>query len=305
MKLLGLKKAVLLSLHRNKIYNKIQMYRLEKKIARSEGGFHDFVAYEYSKNRLGKIDGFEHPHGHFNDKINQRNLLRMIDAPIPTAYISGSGERISCLPDGSYFIKPITGSSAKGAYSIVKSKEKICVKGKILSIPQFLDWYKSEHKASSILVEELLTDNFFDTLMDYKAYCFYGHGVDHVLCMQRDDGIKGSCFSKFGAPLQIGKYTSSPLDQFPPADSIRQVASIAEELSKKIPLSFCRLDFYLTKKGVILGEMTPIPGHSADFDAEKNIELGNKWRASRNLLDKELKNIPSVEYFYKNKVLFI
>lgn len=132
---------------------------------------------------------------------------------------------------------------------LLKKEKKISVlKAAFYLYRNFFDWYNSEHKTSNILVEELLVDCFFDTLIDYKVYCFYGRGVDHVLCMQRDDGIKGSCFSKIGTPLQIGKYKNSPLDQFPPADSIRQVASVAEELSKKSFSHFAAWIFTLLKK---------------------------------------------------------
>lgn len=132
--------------------------------------------------------------------------MSKIGATLPEAYVTGSGEALFHSNDGSYFIKPVFGCSAKGCYPIEKKGQNIFLKDRGLSVPEFVHWYKEEHGTSHVVVEEKLQDYFFDSIMDYKVHCFYGFGVDHILCMQRDGGVKARFLGLMESSQKLPKH---------------------------------------------------------------------------------------------------
>lgn len=149
-RVLSFKKVVKKRLNRSRLYNKFEKWRLLRRIdgkGRFYPSFSDLVSFEYARCRLGKLAGYEHPHVHFQNKVNQRGFMSIIGAPLPEAYVTAPGEW-GCLNDGSYFVKPAFGCSAKGCYPIDIKDQRVYIKGHALlgsglSVPKFMHWYNT------------------------------------------------------------------------------------------------------------------------------------------------------------------
>lgn len=304
---MAFKRAVLHTLYRADLYNEHIIRKSKRKLEKSNMdmclGFNEIVLYEAARKRLKSLpSGLSHPQNHFYDKHNQRRFMQSIGADLPQQLFSGMIDGVKQLEIGDYFLKPSKGSSAKGAIPISIKRNQVTVKGEIFSLEEFPIWYYQKFSRSEVIVEEKLEDRFFDSLVDYKAYCFQGGGVDHILCMQREDIVTGASFSPQGERLNTGKYATSEMTLDVPKVAIREIASIAQELFKKIPLSFARLDFYYSNSGVFLGEVTPIPGDSGDFSKQWNYLMGKKWVEARAILPQCVESMAGYPYFEENKL---
>ena len=307
MSLLTLKRSVRHALNHNGFYNNFFIYKTERKLRNfkkfGNPSFQEQVFYEYARKRLMSLpSGHIHPQNHFHDKDNQRRFMQAIGADLPKKFFAGDADGLSHLEAGRYFLKPLRGSSAKGAIPISVDDDRIEFKGKKFPLSVFFSWYKTTYGTNRIIVEECLEDRFFDSLVDYKAYCFFGTGPDHVLCMQRNDMITAATYSPEGEKIFTGKYASSPMHLEIQKDIIKEIALRADKLARQIPLSFVRLDFFVSRSGIFLGEVTPLPGRSEDFSKEKNQDLGRKWLDARKSISLSVKDTAGYAYFLENRL---
>ncbi|MGY6555171.1 MAG: ATP-grasp fold amidoligase family protein [Wenzhouxiangella sp.] len=239
------------------------------------------VKYENALKRLPDPKGLIHPQKFFFSKANQRAFLESIDAPLVPLKFIGELDALPVLEDGEYVIKPVKGCSARGVLPFDVREGTFDVEGKLLDLTVFKSTVAKLLGDQVVMVEIRLSDKYFDSLMDYKVYLFLGSGADHVSCIQRGGGRTGATFSPDGRKMDIGKYRKHPLKVMPQPEAIEAVVGIALHLQKKIPLSLIRLDFYVSHSGIYLGEMTPIPGDSGDFNAAHDLEMGRKWAMAR------------------------
>lgn len=70
-------------------------------------------------------------------------------------------------------------------------------------------------------------------------------------------------------------------------ESFFKLGNHANQLMSKIPLTYCRIDLYNTNKGIVAGELTPIPGGIYRFYPEIDSILGEHYsRAQKNLIER-------------------
>ena len=59
---------------------------------------------------------------------------------------------------------------------------------------------------------------------------------------------------------------------------------------QKIPLSFCRIDFFNSTDGILVNELTPIPGDTKLFYPEYDYLLGKQFHESKILFKNKFYN---------------
>jgi hypothetical protein len=301
----SMKRRVREALNHSSVLNQLKVCRIERKIRspdkHGQPTFSEQVLFENARKRLkGDLVGKIHPQKHFRDKENQKHFMQAIGAQSPKQIFLGSAEGISSLGEGRYFVKPLQGSGAKGALAIERCGRMIKVAGIEISVADFPFWYETACGARAIIVEELLEDLVFDSLLDYKAYCFFEGGVDHVLCMQRRGAITAASFSADGHRICTGKDVESPMSEEIDPELVAEIAARAEHFAKRIPLSFVRLDFFISKAGILLGEVTPLPGNSEGFSAERDRTMGRKWLGAREAVSRSASTVIGYRYFVEN-----
>ena len=302
----GLKKSVFHQINRSRVYNRIIEYRFRDRVENATADkalpFSIQVKYENALKRLPHPEGLLHPQNFFFNKANQRAFLESIGAPLVPVEYQGELSYFDGLKDGEYVIKPVKGCSARGVVPFDICQGKFEVNGKSLDLTAFKAFIKAEIGDDRLLVEVRVQDKYFGDLMDYKVYLFLVSGADHVICIQRSDGKTGATYSAAGKNMDIGKYRKKPLRDEPPAEAIHSAVELALQLQKKIPLSFVRLDFYVTQSGVYVGEITPIPGDSGQFYPAYDLEMGRKWMKSRLYLRQHPEGFSGVEFFARSRL---
>lgn len=125
-------------------------------------------------------------------------------------------------------------------------------------------------------IEELLTppDAVDRVPDDFKAYAFAGQ-VPLILQVRRGGaGNRYKFYDSTWTPVQTGKYESETDNSLPlPADP-QALAILARAISRDLPAPFCRIDLFETRRGPVVGELTPEPGGYHKFDAQTDLFLG-------------------------------
>ncbi len=307
MQLRTIKKHLFNRFNSSKIHSSWVYWTLGRKIEKAtelqSPAFKEHIRFENARKRLKSVSVKTHPQNHFRSKTNQRRFLESIKAPLPAMHYHGPIEGLVDLEDGRYFLKPESGSSAKGTCSIKKLGDTIKAFGIRRKLSEFIAWYTRFSSANDVIAEELLQDRYFKDIIDYKVYCFRGFSTDHVLCIQRTPEKHGATFLPTGKPIDIGRYKTMPLAVRPPIEAIKEVAERADEIARMIPLSFVRLDFYVTTRGVVVGEVTPVPGNASDISLAHNKEMGRKWSIARKRMQETRTKCPGEDYFSRNNIL--
>lgn len=83
-----------------------------------------------------------------------------------------------------------------------------------------------------------------------------------------------------------------PIDEFKEfnEEDFIKVRDHADKLMSKIPLSYCRIDLFNSKKGVVVGELTPIPGGGHRFYPEYDHMLGEYVQKAKKNFKKRIQN---------------
>lgn len=266
--------------------------------------FSEQVLYEEAKDRLALSSNLTHPKTYFQSKLHQRRFLQNLGSQLPTLHYQGPQEGLSRLQDGQYFVKPTCGTNAKGAFVFKKHGNRTDIE-EIAEISGVQSHHinGSNSLITNYMAEDLLFDRYFSSLVDYKAYCFFPGHVDHILCIQRTPRKMGASFLPSGEPIETGKLKDRTM-RHPPSEAIRQVAREAKRISARIPLSFVRLDFYVTTAGVIAGEITPIPGNAKTFSSEYDRQLGEKWWVARRALRRATESLDYLTEFTQRNIMF-
>lgn len=127
------------------------------------------------------------------------------------------------------------------------------------------EWLRSEYYSKGrerqykrvqqcVIAEELLFGKS-GTLADYKLYCFNGK-VEFIQVIKGNS--QHNYYDKEWNDYGISRreYVKGSPEEKP--DELKVIIELAQTLSDKF--KFCRVDFYLTKKGVKFGEITFTPG---------------------------------------------
>lgn len=129
------------------------------------------------------------------------------------------------------------------------------------------EWvYRDENRF--LIVEKLLLDSDDEPPADYKYFCFHGRAELIQIDLDRFSQHRQNFYDRDFKRLQIRQiYLSRDEDPPKPGRWVEGI-ELAEELSK--PFNFLRVDLYLMKDQVYVGELTNFP-HSgfAGFQPEE------------------------------------
>lgn len=258
--------------------------------------------YVYKK-RLKKQLNLDNPKG-FNEKLQWIKLNQMNDLVIKCAdkyemrdYITDLGypellcdlygvysdvEEIDFNQLPSKFVLKCTHGCG---YNIICSdKESLDIKS---TKKQLSQWMKDTYGYNScelqytkmkprIICEEFLEDSSYESLIDYKIYCFNGKPVYTLVCLDRGSEIKKVFYDLQWKKVNFRK-DNADLDIVKPS-CYAEILKYAESLAQ--PFSFVRVDFYNVNNRPILGELTFTPAAclSTEYTEEAERILGDLIR---------------------------
>lgn len=147
-------------------------------------------------------------------------------------------------------------------------------------LPCYGEWFYGKEKPR-VIVEEFLESTGQEQLLDYKVFCFNGEPCYIRIDSERFTDHKSDFYDVEWNYLE-GKHTGYRCagNRFPKPECLTELLSYARKLSQ--PFLHARVDFYITDRGIIFGEITFTNGagfdrfSSYDFD----LEMGQKLKLS-------------------------
>jgi len=198
------------------------------------------------------------------NKINVWKFVNSLGVKTPDIYWKGrdiASVDFSKLPKA-FVVKPNYGHSSQMIYPLVESVnifdgKRVTKKDIIKEVTPHLEGNPN----LEFFIEEFnITEEGEYTIPDdYKFYAFNGE----IACVQLVDRTgPNKAFTRFytedwkplpnvNAYFDVGKLTQPP-------QCYNEMLEAAKALSKNYKI-FCRIDFYATKKGAVLGELSPTP----------------------------------------------
>ncbi|WP_297520187.1 ATP-grasp fold amidoligase family protein [uncultured Clostridium sp.] len=131
-----------------------------------------------------------------------------------------------------------------------------------------------------IIVEKFIEGSNEHTLEDYKIFCFDGKPYCTMICKDRKSGQGKAQYHYYDKNWKTIDWCNNDAEYTPKPKSFEAMIKYSEILSKGFP--FVRMDFYDTKSGPILGEMTftPCAALDTDYSVEGERILGDMIRIS-------------------------
>ncbi|WP_462418793.1 ATP-grasp fold amidoligase family protein [Kytococcus sp. Marseille-QA3725] len=129
---------------------------------------------------------------------------------------------------------------------------------------------------------------------DYKLFSFYGKvGFGFTRHAPLHRGVEGwqdaQEFRYFdGEGRDIEMRTRRSRRDVPMSPLLPEMIEAAERLSAAVPLPFVRVDLYGTTKGVVMGEITMLPGSHTDLLPLQDARLGRMWEEAEMRLQIDL-----------------
>jgi hypothetical protein len=238
---------------------------------------------------------------HYNEKVNAYAFVRSLGIPCPayTEYPNVALAMAANADSPRFVLKPAVGHSSNGVFLLTRNADGSLqchmTQRKFANNDELVDHYDRKQKLSSkfdmseqVIVEEFVEDAQGHAVpLDYKVYAFrtgaamilQKHGPLH---MEKRDRLFNFYDAK-GTLLQNirdepGGERRRSIN--PPA-SFKELIDVSNKIVKAMDVSFIRLDFFLTTKGIYFGECTPLPnlGKKAFHDEYEAI-LGRHWANS-------------------------
>ena len=205
------------------------------------------------------------------------------------------------LPD-EFVIKPQDGASNNGVFLIKRNDDNTffdSMRNKNFTAEEMIAEYLDEHKRFKsinlpVYVEEryLSADSKYQIPLDYKGYCFNGK-VELIMQRNVNFGRKSADWrfayydrdwNKLGTVRNGIAYD----DNLEPPKEKFEIIKEMERLSKLLPLEFCSMDMYNTKRGVAFGECTIHPGAYKAFSKEWDYKLGQLYAQSPKISEEDI-----------------
>lgn len=238
----------------------------------------------------------EYPRRRLLEKLHNYELARSYGVSTPR--VVGIWEQLEEVPWDTlperFVLKSNRGFSGRGvlplqrhdgAFRMIDSHRKMTVRA-IES-----HYQQARAVAGPFFVEELLPGTAAVLPDDIKIYAFYGQVADVLLRRVGQHGDTGSISYRFvdADGQELGKVREGHRYDFtiePPQD-LALMVEMARELSLAVPVPFVRVDLYQVPGGVVLGELTPLPGSSETLTREHDRALGAMYddAEARLLLD--------------------
>ncbi len=243
--------------------NAVRQAQLSEKILR-----HD--PFSRLARRRGWVAGWLEDHGH--------PTPAHLAGPVPLQEIP---QHLARLDAG--VIKPVNATNAWGVLPFRRlgaHSVRNLFDGKAYSFTGLLDLLHAPMQRFMFpnrwQIEELLTppDRPDQVPDDFKAYAFAGQ-VPLILQVRRSaGGNRYKFYDSSWTAVDTGKYHGETDNALPrPADP-EALLTLARAISGQLPAPFCRIDLFETRRGPVVGELTPEPGGYHKFDAETDLYLG-------------------------------
>ncbi|WP_462418795.1 ATP-grasp fold amidoligase family protein [Kytococcus sp. Marseille-QA3725] len=144
--------------------------------------------------------------------------------------------------------------------------------------------------------EELLVPDVGDSALpsDIKIYAFYGqlgYGFTRRAPLHRgadgwQDELEFRYFDGEGQDIEMRQEASRT--DIPVSPDLQTMLEYARRLSAAVPLPFVRVDLYGTTKGVVMGEITLLPGGNQHYLPLQDARLGKLWEEAEMRLQIDL-----------------
>jgi hypothetical protein len=143
-----------------------------------------------------------------------------------------------------------------------------------------------------VIVEELLADSSGQVPSDYKVYCFHGKPAIVQVDRNRFQTRNQDFYTCDWEHLDFTKGKPRPVDLTARPRELPEILGFASTLSSGC--SFLRVDFYITTKGLKVGELTSFPqGGLTDFDPDIwDRILGSQFANPGRPISATLRNTP-------------
>lgn len=203
---------------------------------------------------------------------------RMLREDFPLQHLRDSLEGIdACV------IKPRQAHSSRGVLSL-KRMDAItfnCLQLRrpirLVEILEHLYTEMREHQfPNHWQLEELLLppSGLLRPVDDFKFYAFRGHAAMILQVARGQHGQRYRWYDSDWCPIDTGKYDGALDATLLPPRNPRALLAVAERVSASLSVPFCRIDLYETYQGVVLGELTAVPGTYHAFSDQADTYLG-------------------------------
>ena len=139
------------------------------------------------------------------------------------------------------------------------------------------DYYHFENKQwaykdlkSRIIAEEYIEDDRYDSLSDYKLYCFNGKAKGVYVTINRFTNLSVSMYDMDWNLMPFEHIHPNKGEKISKPKCLREMTMLAEKIARYIDNPFVRVDFYEVKGKVYFGEVTFYPeGGMCYFEPEE------------------------------------
>ncbi|WP_114906141.1 ATP-grasp fold amidoligase family protein [Ornithinimicrobium murale] len=228
----------------------------------------------------------EYPRRRLLEKLHNYELARSYGVATPR--VIGSWPRITELPwdelPESFVIKSNRGYSGNGVLPLRRHGDAFCFldSGKAITPEEIVRHYQDARGlAAPYFVEEVLPGTGAVLPDDVKIYAFYGEVADVMLRrVTRHNDISSFTYRFLDAEGNDRGRVQERHRHAPDIAVPRDLAHMVEAarvLSTAVPVPFVRVDLYQLPEGIMLGELTPLPGTSGSFTREHDRLLGRMY----------------------------
>lgn len=229
----------------------------------------------------------EYPRRRLLEKLHNYQLARSYGVATPR--VIGSWEQIGQVPFGdlpeTFVLKSNRGYSGNGVLPLRRSGEAFTFIDSDVAITaqEIVEHYEgSRGLAAPYFAEEILPGTGAVLPDDVKIYAFYGEVVDVMLRRVTRHNDIGSYSYRFldehGRDRGQVRNKDRPVsDDIAVPRDLDHMVAVAKVLSRAVPVPFVRVDLYQVPDGVMLGELTPLPGSSETFSTEHDRLLGRAY----------------------------
>ena len=240
-----------------------------------------------------------HPLRQLPFKLRNYRLAASHGVPVPEVYAtwpSVADIDLSQLPD-SFVLKSDGGAGGHGVIPLTRVAEDaftVVSTDKTLTTEDLKERLRSVKSLSGpFFAEELLQGAGSDRIPeDVKIFVFYG-SVGQILLRRADEhGNLLKTFYKFvdehGNDLgeAVADHRLDPTIAAP--RQLSTMVEMAKHLSRAVGVPFVRVDLYETDRGVVLGELTRVPGGHPAYSSDHDAFMGKLYEDGRWRLETDL-----------------
>lgn len=222
------------------------------------------------------------------NKGRRDRIFSGLRLPVPTKLLDGgtAEEVVDLLQQHEELVvKPAKGAGSRGVMLLRRVSDGWLDlrKERVLTLDQISE-AMSEVRIENAPVrrwfaEKLVagTANASGYPMDYKLYMFQEHcGLVLAKC-HLPGGSSYKWFSPQWDEIDTGKYGSALDPALPPPKDAERTLALAASIATQFPLPFVRVDLIEGRDGLVLSELSPLPGQYHRFVKDVDVALGALW----------------------------